>query len=430
MQLMFRAAVLCLLCGMMRYAASGQVTSQASKAEAYSAENESWHCPSLFEFEETSIPTTKAIDLFLHYRGDQLSNVAGGVEQRGAYLHNVNLLLGIDANELIGWKGARFLVQVISNSGEGPNAFVGASQQVSNISAPKSTKLYQAWMQQDFIAGRLSFLAGLYDLNSEFYVTQTSSIFLNSSFHIGKELSQPATNGSGIFPNSAAALRVRFRPTSRWSFQSVVMDGVPGDGNDRSSPSLRLSAAEGAFVAGEVAYSWRGIGDEGIGKGKYTLGGWVHTNPIQLLSASSQREFERNYGAYFLAEQRVCSELADGKQGLSMFMRIGLANADVNQYDFNLSGGFVYTGLVRGRNEDRLGFAATHANNSSAYKSVARIAGKPYASSELVLELTYVAQLTSWLSIQPDLQHIIHPSTRPDLDAATVMGSRLRVGLD
>ncbi len=437
MRLLYRVIIICLGFGIAGNAVVAQDTGQTpqpSKIDSRQAETDGSYYPSLFDCGDGTRPLdgTKGVTAFLNYRGDHLTNVAGGLEQKGAYLHNVDVLLGINADALIQWSGARFLVHVISNNGGSFNSYVGASQQVSNIAAPKTTKLYQAWLQQDFMCGRLSFLAGLYDFNTEFYITRTSAIFLNNSFFVGKELSQAGSNGSGIFPNSAAAFRMRFRPASRWSFQFVALDGVPGESQDRSRPSLRMSMNEGAFIAGEVAYNWHGIDAEGIGKGKYTLGSWVHTSPVRRLTVYSDQEprSERNYGFYFLAEQQVCAESDDDGQGLGLFMRVGLANGNVNQYDFNVSGGLVYTGLIRGRETDKLGFAATHANNSLAYKSAARMAGNLFASAELALEITYVAQLTSWLSIQPDIQHVIHPATNPELEAATVLGSRLRVGLD
>jgi len=43
----------------------------------------------------------------------------------------------------------------------------GDAQGVSSISAPNSVKLYEAWIQENFLGNHVSVLAGLYDLNSE-----------------------------------------------------------------------------------------------------------------------------------------------------------------------------------------------------------------------------------------------------------------------
>jgi len=39
---------------------------------------------------------------------------------------------------------------------------------------------------------------------------------------------------------------------------------------------------------------------------------------------------------------------------------------------------------------------------------------------ETTLELTYLAPLTSWLSIQPDLQYVVNPNTDPRVPNAFV----------
>jgi carbohydrate-selective porin OprB len=46
-------------------------------------------------------------------------------------------------------------------------------------------KLYGLWWQQMLLADRLSLLAGLYDLNSEFDVVDSAAVSINSSFGIG-----------------------------------------------------------------------------------------------------------------------------------------------------------------------------------------------------------------------------------------------------
>ena len=45
----------------------------------------------------------------------------------------------------------------------------------------------------------------------------------------------------------------------------------------------------------------------------------------------------------------------------------------------------------------------------------------------MALELTYQAQLTKWLSIQPDLQVIINPAGNHNLNNAIVAGGRVSI---
>ncbi|MEO8169179.1 MAG: carbohydrate porin, partial [bacterium] len=235
-----------------------------------------------------------------------------------------------------------------------------------------------------------------------------------------------------IFPNTAAALRVKFRASNSWAFQFAVLDAVPGTASEPLTPSLFLSRDDGALIVNEVAFSWRGLGERTIGHGTYTLGLWFYTasfSEIQAMANSgrSSRSTGDN-GLYMLAEQNVFSEANDPAQGLALFARLGFANGRINQFDYNWSFGGAYTGLFVGRDSDVFSIGATYVNVSSEYRQAKHIAYNPIASGEMVIEFTYRARLTSWLDIQPDIQRIIYPGTSLVVENATVFGSRIQVG--
>jgi porin len=50
------------------------------------------------------------------------------------------------------------------------------------------------------------------------------------------------------------------------------------------------------------------------------------------------------------------------------------------------------------------------------------LAGQTY---ELVLEWTYALAVTPWLTVQPDIQYIIHPGGRSSVPNALVVGVQL-----
>ncbi len=374
----------------------------------------------------------KGVSFSLSYKADNTSNVSGGLQRKGSYLHNIDLLVAVDAERLLNWKGGSFLVHAMSNNGARFSKYVGDAQTASNIDAPKMTKLYQAWAQQSLMEGRLSFLVGLYDLNSEFYVVRPSLLFLNTSFGVGKELSQTGRSGPSIFPNTSAALRVKMQPSDALSFQVAAFDAVPGSPSDPTSPSLRMNSTEGALVIGEVSFSWNGIEQENIGAGKYTIGTWLYTSEFNEVQANAvtggSTRSTANNGFYLLAEQNLYAEPGTEGEGLSLFSRLGFANGGINRFASNFSAGVVYTGVFPDRDQDKLGVALTVANNSDNYISAALLSGSSVATGELAFEFTYRAQVTPWLVAQPDFQYIVHPGTNPSLDNASVFGTRFEVG--
>ena len=116
------------------------------------------------------------------YDGDAFANLAGGQRRGAIYLGNLQLQLFVDGERLMGWRGATLSLTGLWTHGSRPSQLSGDAQGVSNIEAPPEVQLYEAWLQQNLLFNHLSLLAGLYDLNSEFYTLQSAALFLNSSF--------------------------------------------------------------------------------------------------------------------------------------------------------------------------------------------------------------------------------------------------------
>ena len=62
------------------------------------------------------------------------------------------------------------------------------------------------------------------------------------------------------------------------------------------------------------------------------------------------------------------------------------------------------TGLWPSRPKDVLGLGASYTRFSADFVQANRVAGTPVTSQEATVELTYQAVITSFLTLQPDLQ--------------------------
>jgi len=130
------------------------------------------------------------VKLSVVYDGAAFANSKGGVSTGSTYTSNLNLQLDVDLAGLVGWPGTIVYLDGLWLQGGLPSTLVGDAQGVSNISAPNSLKLYEGWIQKNFSHNQASVLAGLYDLNSEFYRLQSAGLFLNSF----------VWNGTGVLP--------------------------------------------------------------------------------------------------------------------------------------------------------------------------------------------------------------------------------------
>jgi porin len=85
--------------------------------------------------------------------------------------------------------------------------------------------------------------------------------------------------------------------------------------------------------------------------------------------------------------------------------------------DLTLEGGFVGRGL---RENDQWGVAMTWSRVSNSFVQATLAGGGFTSSSETAIELTYKAQLTPWMALQPTLQRIYNPQN--GTPNATVLG--------
>ncbi len=388
------------------------------------------------------------------------SDVHSEGSTKALVIGDIDLLLTLNTEQLIGWKGGTMFLYGLGlyggNIAEGRDA-----QGVSNISGNNTWKLFEAWYQQNLFQERVSVLAGLYDVTSEFdVISSASELFVNSSFGTNPTFSLSGKNGPSTFPNATLGFRAQAKLTENVTLRAVVADGVPGNPpDDPGTMSFKLRHKDGVFFTTEAAYYVgkqddqqtirRNVGAERprrlvfrrLGRAaelqydaKYALGGWFYTTDLEDLSErnSAGDPVKRNgtYGIYGLAEQLVYGERGPGEQGLWLFGEVAYANPKVNRFSHYFGGGLIYRGLIPGRDFDETGFGFAIARNSSHYKDGQRQEGKRVANEEIALEWTHAIHLSRALTIQPDVQYIIHPNTDPSRNNALVLIMRLELTLN
>lgn len=362
------------------------------------------------------------------YKFDVMGNVAGGIKEGARGLDNLDVVFGIDGEKLFNSRGTTALIYLINNNGGRPDSdMVGSAQGIDNIETGTATaKLYQAWVQQSLLDDKVSVRAGLYDLNSEFYVTDSSGLFIHSTYGIGTDIAQSGVSGPSIFPNTSAAIRLKVEPSKEVYAQVAVLDGISGNPEHPHGTRIDFNENDGALIVGEVGYIPGGESPNG----KIALGAWHYTeesDDLLIKDSDDNAVKENNQGMYIIGERELYAEVDSKGQGLTGFVRLGFANESVNQFDYAWSTGVVYTGLIPNRDDGKLGFGVAGAHNSNKYKQAAVLEEAPVDSSETALELTYSDNITPWFSVQPDVQYIINPGTNKTLDNALVIGSRFTI---
>ncbi|GAV20652.1 porin [Mariprofundus micogutta] len=312
------------------------------------------------------------------YTGEIASNFDPGLisnQKDSIYLDNIDLTLTIDTEKADLWPGGTFFIYGLANSGRNPSeGVIGDLQTASNIEAPNTFLLYELWYEQEF-SDFTSVLFGFHDLNSEFYISEYSSLFLNSSPGVGAEMSGNVP--VSIFAKTGLAVRLHFSPTDNWYIQTAAYDGDPA--------TRSLKSSEGKMYIIES-----GISTE---MGTYKAGYWMHTANITF----NGNNFSGDYGYFGIVDQKLFDIGEHGDIGA--FVRWGAVPSNRNEIISNLQFGLHMHGLIPTRDEDDFGIAYIRANT--------------HIGNETVYEFTYRAVLSPWLVIQPSFQFIQNPGGDP-----------------
>lgn len=400
---------------------------------------------SVSETAETEKDAKKPLQLSLSYTSEVMGPFAGGVKRKADFLGSLTVGADLDLERLLQLPQTQVLIQGLALHGGSPGNSIGDLQGASNIEAPRQIRLYQAWIQKTIGDDQFSLLAGVHDLNSEFYVTDASLLFVNSAFAIGPELTESGTVGPSIYPNPGLAARASARIIQDLSIRAGLYEAIPTDPQNPTSSKIRYSPSDGFLAIGQL--EWKT--EIRAQPTHVSMGYWAYTRkqedlsekeaPIAVVDPEAEAESEpaegdaqrvRSQGIYATLNQKIYSEIEGRDPGLSSFFRIGWASPEANRLSGTLSLGLNYLGLFKGRELDELGLGISLSRASShELRAQAQEKGDATQRQETVFELTYRAQFNSWLSVQPDLQWIVHPGLDPSLRNAWVGAARLSVSL-
>ncbi len=320
----------------------------------------------------------------------------GGVEDGTVYLDN----FGLSATTEFG-NGIEAHASLLYNNGKSLTDLTGDSIAVSNIeTGVEALRLYEAWLSGN-VTENTNLKFGFIDVNSEFDVLESSSLFIGSAHGIGMDIGQTGENGPSIFPVPGLALRAEQNINDTWRVRGAVIEGTPGDPNRPKRTTLKLGGGEGALLIGELERS--------SDAGKILAGAWAYTAKQARWDGGPD---SKNSGIYLRGET-VLKQTNDGT--ITGFGRIGWADDDINEFS-----GFASLGLHYAReNGHEAGIGIAHASASEE-----RSRFEDFAGGETVIELTYAWPVHQNLTLQPNFQYVISPSADPMTDNAAVFGLR------
>jgi porin len=391
---------------------------------------------------------TNGVALTAQSISDMLGNTTGGISRGGAYAGALNLGLAADLGKSLGWEGTSFKSTWLWQYGNDVSShYVGNAMTASGIYGIPSFRCYELWLQQNILSDAVSLRAGLLGLDAEFGLSDTAAYFVNSTFGIPAGITMNLPNGGPTYPMATPGVRLALQPASWLVLRSALAQGNPFPQDENlHNFNWNFGSSAGLLSMNEAAASWN------AGKGPKTLPGtakagfWIQTGsaPPGEIAFGSPTVASFSSGFYGILDQHLYTPpekisgnspgkaVADGKQsedappekGLSAFGRISFSPQDWSPCSFYSDGGLVYTGLIPGRDQDKLGAAFAYAAMGNLCATDAAVNGCPGASFEAVAELTYSIRVAPAISLQPDLQYILHPGGTQAYGNALVVGLR------
>ena len=346
------------------------------------------------------------------YTAEGFATTGQGISDGGDWTSVLEFGLDVDAQKLAGIPGGSVHASFLWIEGTDPSERVGNLNTISSLSAPAAARVYQLWYKQSLAP--VTVKLGQVVPGDDFMVSSTAALYFNASF--GTYPTLTANTNASTYPLGAPGAVVTWQVTEAVSIQSgvYVADAGPNDG---SNHGFDWSTGHGWVVFSEVAYKTSLGGQPGIVK----LGGYYDTAHFtDLVTGDRDRG---NWSVYVLGDQTLYAA-APGGPTATAFAGAGLSpQQDRNTVYYYAQAGVNIVGLVPSRPKDVLGLGALYTRLSADYVQSSRAAGTPVTSQEAIVELTYQAVITPFLTLQPDLQLVFDASqSRRD---AVVFGLRL-----
>jgi len=379
------------------------------------------------------------------------NGLLSGGAQPGKWSFNSALIVGanLDAEQMIGWKGASFGIQFLQfngqeMNGQNTNRQAGSVQGYNSLPGPSPlnrSELYQLWYRQSLFDDKVIFRIGkmvpTFDFNNVARPVPTQ----------GTDLSIPAVTGLlytpvfvnptllgaiGGYYNSVAGATISVQPTKNTYLRYGFYDGNVARGVQTGMTGPQFNGY--TFNIWEAGADWI-INDRY--PGQFGAGLWYQSGMLEGPNGIAQNG---TGGFYMFGGQRIWSnepkvvvdggKTQDGKSkivvsqnthqraSISTFFQFGVNNSEtlpMNQY-FGM--GFSGFGLVPHRPQDSVGLGMSWAwLNPNLFNR----------SSELMFQTYYQAHITGGAFFQPTVSYIPTPGANASLGGAWALTFRLTV---
>lgn len=377
----------------------------------------------------------KGIEVGITSINEAFAVLSGGLSRGGSVEGRTEIVIDTDLEKLLGWTGGKAHVKgyALYGTDTNPADRTGSISDPSNIDAVPTVRLFTAWFQQEF--GKTGSLrVGQLAADDEFFTSATAGGLVSSTFGWPNVMGVNLPSGGPAFPLATPGARLQLNLSDSVTWLGGVFSGDPAGPHCNDHPQrcnrygTTFSFSGGSFWITELQYQINQAKDATGLAAAYKLGAWFHTGRFAhmrfgvdvtgtVVSLARSPEFplshQGNWGVYGIVDQMLWRGAAGS---VNVFARAGVLPSDRNLVSWYVDGGIGFKGLMPGRADDTLTFGVAHSHvsrhASDLDRDVVAVNGAfhPIRRAETVFELSYMAQVAAWWTLQPDVQYIVRPA--------------------
>jgi porin len=353
-----------------------------------------------------------------------------GHRKAGYFVRNI-AALDVNLEKLVGWRGASFHTTGVLQTGERLSSplDLGNYQATSSLAGHNTFRLGELWIDQKyhFLGNqRIDLRLGQQAAFDEFALQDMHTSYVGNSFstpQIKGDLRAP----SG--PNPQPGLRLRWEPNEHVYLKVGVYNGD----NDRfwvvDKSGVAFRFKDDAILASEIGYVFNAAANSLGLAGDYKVG-LIHDFGVFNRYGNRHNTAYGDDLIYFMAAQELYRENTEvealKRRGLDVGAGVYLTpHPDINPTVAQFVTLVRYTGLYHHRPQDISAFAAAYTIASSAYHEAQQRKGLNNGQGgELQLEVNHELIFNKLISLQPNLQVIVHPDGNYSRSPILVLGVR------
>lgn len=402
--------------------------------------------PGLSEFKSALLAL--GYNFQINYTNEVAVNPVGGAQQSAIYEGLLELGVDADLDRIMNWKGASFHVNAFQIHGHGLTTYnIFNYSTISSIEARATTRLFEAWFEQELFGGFASIRLGQLAADSEFLNSDFDALYWNGTFGWPNFTSNNLPGTGPGYPLTTPGIRVKIVPDDHTTFLFAVFNGDPaGSGLDSARAQIdnccgiNFRLRDPPLLFGQAEFeNIPADGSQDLA-GKLRIGSWYHFGPFaDYFLATNGRPLadprstgqalvhSGDVGVYAILDQMLWRAPGDNPwRGIGAFVQVMAAPPDRNLLSLEIQAGVNFMGLWDARPSDIFGAAFSYSRVSPALGANQRVAqffdddAALVQSYEIAFELTYQVQIVQGFIVQPDFQYIFRPGggTRDPLHAA------------